>query len=315
MSDTSQGPGWWLASDGKWYAPELHPGSALPPPPPSSSAPPSDSQASSPAEYAPTKPVQGASPPGDPAPNHSAHPPGWWQDRQGGWHDPGSPRAVSEPPAKGEPTPTLAASAAGASVRSDQPRPNRPFYKKWWTWAIAAVVLIIVIAGIAGANNKKTPTDTVNLSSGTSVTTTTSAPAPSTTAPPTTPATAPPTTAPPTTIPPPPPPTTTTTAPPSNLASFSCSGSAPEGVDITYGSDSQNLSGASVVPWSTAIPVTAGAMYESVSAQLQGPDGDITCTVTVGGVTANAEAQGDYNIADAQVCNESDLGEGWQTCS
>jgi uncharacterized membrane protein len=25
MSDESQGPGWWLASDGKWYPPELHP--------------------------------------------------------------------------------------------------------------------------------------------------------------------------------------------------------------------------------------------------------------------------------------------------
>ena len=25
MSDSSQGPGWWVASDGKWYAPELHP--------------------------------------------------------------------------------------------------------------------------------------------------------------------------------------------------------------------------------------------------------------------------------------------------
>ena len=25
MSDQSQGPGWWQASDGKWYAPELHP--------------------------------------------------------------------------------------------------------------------------------------------------------------------------------------------------------------------------------------------------------------------------------------------------
>lgn len=25
MSDTSQGPGWWLASDGKWYPPEMHP--------------------------------------------------------------------------------------------------------------------------------------------------------------------------------------------------------------------------------------------------------------------------------------------------
>ena len=25
MSDMSQGPGWWLASDGRWYPPELHP--------------------------------------------------------------------------------------------------------------------------------------------------------------------------------------------------------------------------------------------------------------------------------------------------
>ena len=25
MSDISQGPGWWQAADGKWYAPELHP--------------------------------------------------------------------------------------------------------------------------------------------------------------------------------------------------------------------------------------------------------------------------------------------------
>ena len=32
MSDTSQGPGWWLASDGKWYPPETAP---PPPPPPS----------------------------------------------------------------------------------------------------------------------------------------------------------------------------------------------------------------------------------------------------------------------------------------
>src|SRR5262249_41820359 len=26
MSDTSQGPGWWEASDGKWYPPEQAPG-------------------------------------------------------------------------------------------------------------------------------------------------------------------------------------------------------------------------------------------------------------------------------------------------
>src|ERR1700733_10914937 len=30
MSDTSQGPGWWLATDGKWYPPAQ----PLPPPPP-----------------------------------------------------------------------------------------------------------------------------------------------------------------------------------------------------------------------------------------------------------------------------------------
>lgn len=25
MSDKSEGPGWWVASDGEWYPPELHP--------------------------------------------------------------------------------------------------------------------------------------------------------------------------------------------------------------------------------------------------------------------------------------------------
>lgn len=33
MSDTSQGPGWWIASDGKWYPPEAAAAPAPPPPP------------------------------------------------------------------------------------------------------------------------------------------------------------------------------------------------------------------------------------------------------------------------------------------
>lgn len=33
-SDSSEGFGWWLASDGKWYPPELHPNATTPPPPP-----------------------------------------------------------------------------------------------------------------------------------------------------------------------------------------------------------------------------------------------------------------------------------------
>jgi len=40
MSDVSQGPGWWQASDGKWYRPEQHPSYAPPPPPPPPTAPP-----------------------------------------------------------------------------------------------------------------------------------------------------------------------------------------------------------------------------------------------------------------------------------
>lgn len=30
MSDTSQGPGWWLASDGKWYPPQDAAGGSIP---------------------------------------------------------------------------------------------------------------------------------------------------------------------------------------------------------------------------------------------------------------------------------------------
>jgi hypothetical protein len=40
MSDVSQGPGWWQASDGKWYPPELHPHYAPPPPPAAATQPP-----------------------------------------------------------------------------------------------------------------------------------------------------------------------------------------------------------------------------------------------------------------------------------
>ena len=36
LSDTSQGPHWWLASDGRWYPPTDHPGYVLAPPHPSS---------------------------------------------------------------------------------------------------------------------------------------------------------------------------------------------------------------------------------------------------------------------------------------
>ncbi len=48
MSDTAQGPGWWLASDGKWYPPELWTG-----PPDAGPAGMSPAQPSSPASPGP----------------------------------------------------------------------------------------------------------------------------------------------------------------------------------------------------------------------------------------------------------------------
>jgi hypothetical protein len=33
MSNIAHGPGWWLASDGRWYPPEQHPSFRAPPPP------------------------------------------------------------------------------------------------------------------------------------------------------------------------------------------------------------------------------------------------------------------------------------------
>jgi hypothetical protein len=54
MSDQSGGPGWWQASDGKWYAPEAQPG-YLPPPPVTAFSPPPAGY--SPAGYAPPRPA------------------------------------------------------------------------------------------------------------------------------------------------------------------------------------------------------------------------------------------------------------------
>jgi hypothetical protein len=42
MSDTSQGPGWWLASDGRWYPPHLYSSPAENPPAPRSHPAPDD---------------------------------------------------------------------------------------------------------------------------------------------------------------------------------------------------------------------------------------------------------------------------------
>ncbi len=54
MSDVSQGAGWWEASDGRWYAPEQHPGYRPPPPTAWSPAPYPATGAMTPMAYGPT---------------------------------------------------------------------------------------------------------------------------------------------------------------------------------------------------------------------------------------------------------------------
>jgi hypothetical protein len=73
MSDSSQGPGWWQASDGKWYAPEQHPD--YQPPAPAPAPPPTAQQP--PIPPGPAAPPYGAPPPGPaPAQPYGAPPPG-----------------------------------------------------------------------------------------------------------------------------------------------------------------------------------------------------------------------------------------------
>jgi hypothetical protein len=68
MSDTQQGPGWWQASDGKWYPPETHPSRQAPPPMQPPSQPPTYGHQIPTGLYSVPPPGQAVPPPGYPVP-------------------------------------------------------------------------------------------------------------------------------------------------------------------------------------------------------------------------------------------------------
>jgi len=82
MSDTSQGPGWWIASDGRWYPPELHPGAPATVPPPTlpplamppAGAPPVGPPLAGPGFTGPGFTVPTVHPAGTPLPGPTGHP-------------------------------------------------------------------------------------------------------------------------------------------------------------------------------------------------------------------------------------------------
>ncbi|MFG3127317.1 hypothetical protein ACGFZU_06405 [Streptomyces tendae] len=88
---------------------------------------------------------------------------------------------------------------------------------------------------------------------------------------------------------------------------FKVWGSAPSGVDINYGSDTDSRSGKGL-PFEKTLKLDDEALYYTVNAQLMG-GGDINCSVTINGETKKGHASGDYNICMAQV-NGGLLG-GW----
>ncbi len=102
---------------------------------------------------------------------------------------------------------------------------------------------------------------------------------------------------------------------------FKVTGYAPSGVDITYGSDSDNrsphgylgvLGSGTPVPWHGSVRYDKNALYYSITAQLQG-SGDIRCYVILkvtsrqypriseSKIMASGHASGSYNICDAQA--------------
>lgn len=114
--------------------------------------------------------------------------------------------------------------------------------------------------------------------------------------------------------------TATTQAPlPAQTVTYSCTGHAGDGVNITYGAEGSNSS-AHHLPFNDTEPLNTNAGYFDVTAQLQG-GGTVTCSTVVNwtdtsgdaqSVTQSGTASGGYNIASAEVC-ESFEGD-WQAC-
>jgi hypothetical protein len=98
-----------------------------------------------------------------------------------------------------------------------------------------------------------------------------------------------------------------TAAAPAGKAVFKVWGRAGSGVDITYGSDSENIQGHGL-PMTKNLTVKDDALYCAITAQLQG-DGDIHCSVTIDGQTKSGHASGGYNICSAQL--NGDFTGGW----
>ncbi|HLN17699.1 MAG TPA: hypothetical protein VK277_13235 [Acidimicrobiales bacterium] len=173
MSDVPAGPGWWLASDGRWYPPMQ--GVPAPPTPPPQQAPqlPVPQAQAPPNALVPTVPPAAppAGPLGQPAPMFAPPaatpaPPG---AVPGGAHravvPPASPPPTGPAPAAGPPPP-----AAGAPARGETGGTPK------WLIPVLAVLVVVAVGGDALAlvnRSSSTPSASSNVTSTTAPETTT----------------------------------------------------------------------------------------------------------------------------------------------
>jgi hypothetical protein len=110
--------------------------------------------------------------------------------------------------------------------------------------------------------------------------------------------------------------TSTTPTAPDGVA-YQCTGSAPAGIDIHYGSSSSGMQ-ATTLPFTAHASLSESAQYYAITAQLHGAS-DVSCTITVTDagqtVTSSGTAQGGHNSATPQICSVSDDQRHWNACA
>jgi hypothetical protein len=166
MSDMSHGPGWWMASDGKWYPPESHPDRAVVPPP--ETEPESESSTPKPASFRAASPAAVSHPASEPAPDAPAAPAAP-ASRWLGRDRPTAPAPVADPERATDDAPSV------SSVPEDSPSPipavaapdaapvstrvgRRSGSRKVWALGAAVLVALAVAAVVVALVSKSAST-------------------------------------------------------------------------------------------------------------------------------------------------------------
>jgi hypothetical protein len=135
MSDTSEGPGWWQAPNGKWYSPQT---------------PPFHPQDGSPA------------PPESPGPGYWQAPDGMWFPSDTPPYDPVEPDPASAPDGAQEgSTPAAASEAVGDHYPRPSPTPPTPakvWYRRTWVIVVALIVFFPIGLVLVWLSSWKMPT-------------------------------------------------------------------------------------------------------------------------------------------------------------